>query len=122
MDNPYPTPDTTKKTEQEINAEKMGKTRPDLLPACAILGAGKVMGYGFRKHGNCTWRIAGTEQAEVSTHTASALRHVLEYLENPDAVEDGSGLPVLYHALSQIAIAIDCHENPARERSGKGCP
>lgn len=110
-------PEPERKTQAEIDQEKFGKPRPDLLPACAILGAGKVMGYGFRKHGNCTWRIAGTEQADPQTHYASALRHLLEYGDNPNAIEEGSGLPVLYHALSQIAILIDCIDNPAAHDS-----
>jgi len=104
----------TTKTEAEINAEKASKSRPDKLPACALMGGGLVMAYGLQKHGNCTWRVAGTEQADPETHIASAYRHVLEWLDDPSAVEAGSRLPVLYHALSQIAIAIDCIENPAK--------
>lgn len=148
----------TTKTEQEINDEKLHKTRPDLLPAgplqvlypkdradvgclwayrdtgdcrylrqlafeiiaqlggppTALLLAGRVMGYGFRKHGDCTWRVAGTEQAEVRTHIASAERHLLEHWQDPDAVEEGSGLPVLHHALSQVLIALDLLLDPPK--------
>lgn len=100
------------KTREEIDAEKALKPRPDLLPARAILGAGKVMAYGASKHGNCTWRVAGTKQADPQEHLASAYRHLLEFMENPKAVEEGSGLPVLYHCLSQVAILIDLVENP----------
>lgn len=91
--------------------------------AAALLKAGEVMGYGFRKHGRCTWRVAGTEQADPQTHYASAVRHVLERIENPDASEEGSGKPVLYHALAQIIIAIDLLENPPKiegENDGAG--
>jgi hypothetical protein len=108
------------KSMQEIDAEKHDKPRPDLLPASALLAAGKVMAYGFKKHGNCTWKVPGTEQAKPETHIASAYRHLLEYQNNPDAVEEGSGLPVLYHALAQIAIAIDCIENPPVPYDGLG--
>lgn len=162
------------KTEQEINAEKAAKPRPDLLPARALqaidrampetdytsdrdhvldalreliafrescgvarlavaavhvawvlgepecdgafafacMAGGRVMGYGFRKHGNCTWRVAGTEQADPQTHVASAERHLLEYLIDPEAREDGSGLPVLEHAFSQLCITIDLVLDP----------
>lgn len=160
------------KTEQEINAEKLGKPRPDLLPAraltqgarglshfhrqpfstedtgnasCALyflrvfrevlgetnlraalvhtsnalggwhqacMAGGRVMGYGFRKHGDCTWRVAGTEQADPQTHIASAERHLLEYLIDPEAREEGSGLPVLEHAFSQLCITLDLVLDP----------
>ena len=101
------------RSRSEIDAEKRDKPRPDLLPPRALLGAGAVMAYGLTKHGHCTWRVAGTEQAEPETHLASAMRHLLEHHADPSAVEYGSGLPVLYHALCQIAIAIDCIEDPA---------
>lgn len=166
------------KTEQEINAEKAAKPRPDLVPAQALLqvlsatdawrdhgaqntdyalmalllfrqkcsvdflvaagaclvhalggkaaahmAGGRVMGYGFRKHGNCTWRVAGSEQADVQTHIASAERHLIERMENAGAVEEGSGLPVLEHAFSQVCIAIDLMLDPPRllgENDGHG--
>lgn len=98
------------KTRQEIDNEKRHKGRPDLVPATAILRCGEVMGYGFRKHGDCTWRKEGTEQADVKTHLASAVRHLLERLEDSEAVEEGSGMPVLWHCMAQIAIAIDLDE------------
>lgn len=96
------------KSQQEIDAEKAAKPRPDLIPGSATLAEGAVDAYGFFKHGPCTWKIAGTEQADPQTHIASACRHIAEYLDNPDAVEAGSGLPVLWHARAQIGIAIDC--------------
>lgn len=100
------------RTEAEINAEKASKPRPDLVPARALHGAAMVMGYGFRKHGVCTWRVAGTEQADPQTHWASLLRHLIEFALDPYARESGSGYPVLWHALSQLAILIDLVENP----------
>lgn len=95
---------------EQVNAEKALKPRPDLLPAFALLAAGRVQAYGWHKHGDCTWKNEGTEQAKPETHLASAMRHLLEHLEDPEAVEEGSRLPVLWHALCQIAIAIDCIE------------
>lgn len=173
------------KTEQEINAEKAHKPRPDLVPARALLAlfseplelvagepsarvldawhllvkyradvhlsdllqavaavvaaiaadghvrayatammaAGQVMGYGARKHGDCTWRVAGTDQANPQSHVASAERHLLEYLADPSACEEGSGLPVLYHALSQLLIVADLVLDPPQrlgENDGHG--
>lgn len=98
------------RTREEIDAEKAHKPRPDLLPAHALLCAGRAMGYGYRKHGDCTWREPGTEQADPRTHIASAMRHLLEHLHDADACEEGSGLPVLWHAAAQILIAVECTE------------
>lgn len=159
------------KSQAEIDAEKAGKPRPDLLPARALIKldaycsddsvpdnhepravcrdallslrafrqyvdidyaiaamacvadllggpyyaamrGGAVMGYGYRKHGRCTWRVAGTEQADPQTHLASAERHLLEWLIDCNATEEGSGFPVLWHAFSQLAILIDLWLDP----------
>lgn len=102
------------KTREQIEAEKATKPRPDLIPARAIYGGGRVMGYGFKKHGVCTWRVAETEQADPQTHLASLERHINEFKLDPSAREEGSGMPVLWHAFAQLAILIDLVENPAR--------
>jgi len=99
-------------SREQVDAEKALKPRPDLLPARALLGAGKAMAYGRAKHGNRTWRVPDTEQATVECHAASAMRHFLDYLLDPNAIEEGSGLPVLYHLLCQVSIMIDLHEDP----------
>ncbi len=101
------------KSEKEINSEKAAKPRPDLIPGSAMLAMGSVMAYGWNKHGDCTWKNEGTEQADPRTHIASASRHLAEYLDNPKTTEEGSGLSVLWHAASQLAIAIDCESRAA---------
>lgn len=104
-------------TAAEVSAEKAAKPRPDLAPAIAIMGLAHVLAYGFRKHGVCTWRVAGSEQADPQTHLASLERHILEFKLDPNAREEGSGFPVLWHALAQLAILIDLMEDPPT-RSG----
>lgn len=99
-------------SREQVDAEKALKPRPDLLPARALLGGGKAMAYGRAKHGRCTWRVPGTEQATVECHAASAFRHLLDFLLDPNAVEAGSKLSVLYHLLAQVSIMIDLHEDP----------
>lgn len=98
------------KTREEIDAEKAHKSRPDLLPANAIMAAGEVMGYGLRKHGNRTWRIAGTEQADPRTHLASLMRHLLAAIDDPAAIDDESGFPHLACVITQACIAYDCEQ------------
>lgn len=79
-----------------------------------LLNCGAVMGYGFRKHGRCTWRVAGTEQADPQTHYASGVRHVLERMADQDAREEGSGFPVLWHAGYQFLITLDLLVDPPK--------
>jgi hypothetical protein len=79
-----------------------------------LLHCGEVMGYGFRKHGWCTWRVAGTEQADPQTHYASGVRHVLERMADPDKREEGSGKPVLWHAGAQFLITANLLADPPK--------
>lgn len=83
----------------------------DVAAGHALLDVGAVMAVGFVKHGPCTWRVAGTSQAEPQTHYACACRHVAEALAGRDADPD-SGRPPLVHALAQIAILIDLLVDP----------
>lgn len=97
--------------EETINAEKARKPRPDLVPARAIMAAGRSMAYGAAKHGDCTWRIAGTEQADVRTHVASFSRHWLAWLSG-EQTDAESGLAHLDCAMAQLAIVVDLVEDP----------
>lgn len=96
------------RTQAEIDAEKSAKSRPDLLPASALMAAGRVMAYGLAKHGPCTWRVAGTEQADSRTHVASMVRHALEVANDIDALDPESGLEQLACVITQACIAYDC--------------
>ena len=79
--------------------------------ADALMKAGEIMGVGFRKHGPCTWRIAGTEQADPQTHYASFVRHLLEY-EGGVTTDPDSGRHPLLHAVCQLAIMINLLDDP----------
>lgn len=76
-----------------------------------LLAAGKVMALGLIKHGKCTWRVAGTEQASPQCHYASACRHMAEALAGLEADPD-SGRPPAVHILTQIPILIDLLVDP----------
>lgn len=91
-----------------IDAEKAAKSRPDLLPGHAALAKGDVQAFGLAKHGPCTWREKGTEQADPRTHLASASRHAALVFDDPWSTDDQSGLLHLAHLGAQIDIALDC--------------
>ena len=84
----------------------IAKTRAEVL-----LLVGEIMGVGLRKHGPCTWRVAGTEQADPQTHYASAVRHMLEHCAGIKADPDSGRHPLL-HAVCQIAIMINLLDDP----------
>lgn len=84
---------------------------PERAVGKALLVAGEVMAVGLRKHGRCTWRVAGTQQAEPQCHYASACRHLAETLAGLEADKD-SGRPPVVHLLTQIPILIDLLVDP----------
>lgn len=44
------------------------------------------------------------KKVEVSRYREALLRHVLRYIDNPDGVDDESGLPHLYHVATNVAF------------------
>jgi hypothetical protein len=76
-----------------------------------LLAAGEVMAVGLRKHGKCTWRMAGTEQADPQCHYASACRHTAEELAGLERDPDSGRRPAV-HMLTQIPILIDLLVDP----------
>lgn len=79
--------------------------------AAVLMLAGEIMGVGLRKHGPCTWRVAGTEQADPQCHYASLMRHLLEHAAGIKADPDSGKHPLL-HAVCQIAIMINLLDDP----------
>ncbi|MEL6705868.1 MAG: dATP/dGTP diphosphohydrolase domain-containing protein [Bacteroidota bacterium] len=104
-------------TAQEVSDEKAMKPRPDLIPGEALLAIGKTLGYGFDKHGVQTWKEPENPQADPAVHLASAMRHIVEYQIDPNATEEGSGMPVLWHAAAQLCILIDCIERKKKQET-----
>lgn len=88
---------------------KTEKPRIDLVPPLAIRAIAWAMTHGVKEHGERKWRGAGTDPG---TRLASLLRHLNEYQIDPNATEENSGLPVLWHALAQLAIMVDLVEDP----------
>ena len=76
-----------------------------------LIEVGEIMAMGWRKHGPCTWRVAGTEQADPQTHFAGAIRHMLEAAAGR-AVDPDSGKDPLLHAICQLAITYDLVTDP----------
>lgn len=77
-----------------------GKPRPSLVPVEAIEAIMRTREYGMRKYGDAEdWRSIDAER----WHDA-LLRHVLAMWENPIAIDFESGLPALWHVITNAAF------------------
>ena len=84
---------------QEAKADK-GKAQLTLVPRRIIWDIAAIRMYGNQKYGSPdNWK-----QVEVSRYRDAAFRHFLAYLDNPDAVDEESGLPHLWHLACNISF------------------
>lgn len=84
---------------QEAKADA-GKVQLTLVPRRIIWDIAAIRMYGNQKYGDPeNWR-----QVEVSRYRDAAFRHFLAYLDNPDAVDEESGLPHLWHLACNISF------------------
>lgn len=88
------------KTDQTIKADA-GKARLDLVPHGIIWAIARVREYGCNKYPGSTenWR-----DVETWRYRAAAFRHLLRYLEDPQGLDEESGLPHLWHLACNVAF------------------
>jgi len=87
------------------------KPRPDLLPARALLEAGRAMAQRTDRDD----AVPGWRSIPVEKYRASLARHVLAYLAG-ETVDADSGLDPLAHVITNAAILLE------RRRSTKEAP
>ena len=92
-----------------------GKPRLTLVPMRIMWDIAEVREYGCRKYpagGVNNWR-----QVEIERYREAAFRHFLRYLDDPQGVDEESGLPHLYHLVCNLAFICDLeHLNAEIER------
>ena len=95
---------------QEAKADA-GKPRLTLVPRRIIWDIAAVRMYGNLKYPNGgpeNWR-----QVEPERYRDAAYRHWLAYLDDPEGVDEESGLPHLWHLACNIAFLCEMEEiNP----------
>lgn len=95
-----------------------GKPRVDLVPTSAIIAMSDVLTFGAQKYAENNWR----KGMKHSICYASAMRHLLKYWSGEDK-DSESGLPHLYHVLTNIAFLIEyqtsCPEKDDRFEKNK---
>lgn len=79
-----------------------GKLRPTLVPPKIIWAITKVREFGCTKYKDPdNWR-----RVEPQRYRDAAYRHWLAYLENVDSIDEESGLPSLWHLLTDIGFLV----------------
>lgn len=87
------------KKNQDAKADN-GKPKLSLVPSAIIYDIAKVREYGTKKyHDPENWR-----QVEPQRYRDAAYRHFLAYINDPDGVDEESGLPHLAHLACNIAF------------------
>ena len=90
-----------------------GKSRPDLIPAGALLEVGKVLEYGARKYAANSWKTVPNAEER---YVAAMMRHGLQHQQAlqhelttgclADTTDDESHLEHLAHAACNALFAL----------------
>lgn len=79
-----------------------GKPRPTLVPPKIIWAITCVREFGCKKYKDPdNWK-----KVEPQRYRDAAYRHWLAYLENVDSIDEESGLPSLWHLLTDIGFLV----------------
>jgi len=96
--------------DQQAKADA-GKPRLSLVPSELIRAVATVREYGNRKYGSPdNWR-----RVEVERYRDAAYRHLLDYIDDPDSVDQESGLPHLWHLACNVAFLCALEKTERRE-------
>lgn len=88
------------------------KPRLDLVPPAIIEAVGAVRTYGIQKYKDPNnWK-----KVEPERYRAALMRHLCKYLRNPQAKDEESGLPHLWHVACNIAFLCELEGERDDER------
>lgn len=86
----------------QIAKRDAGKPRPTLVPTRIIWAITRVREFGCKKYKDPdNWK-----RVEPQRYRDAAYRHWLAYLENTDSIDEESGLPSLWHLLTDIGFLV----------------
>jgi len=92
-----------------------GKPRTDLLPPRTLLEIAKVLSFGAQKYDPNNWKKVEDLQAR---YTAAALRHLMDHMVDPDAVDAESGIDTLAHAICCLMFKLEDKLEKASKSQG----
>ena len=88
-----------------------GKLRLSLVPPEIITAVAEVREYGKRKYADAEdWRSVPREKWQEAL-----LRHVLAMWDNPLAIDEESGLPVIWHVATNVAFLCSAYKRELEE-------
>lgn len=88
-----------------------GKPRPSLVPVEAIEAIMQVREFGMQKYGAAEdWR-----KVEPRRWLDALLRHALHIWDNPLAIDDESGLPALWHVITNGSFLCAAYKEKLQE-------
>lgn len=109
MTEPFTRSIKTEATNQDAKSDA-GKVRPSLVPPSLIWAVAEVREYGTAKyHDPENWR-----QVEPQRYRDALFRHLLKYLDDPQSVDNESGLPHLWHVACNVAFLIEMSQDKDR--------
>lgn len=76
-----------------------GKPRLALVPPEAIEAIGIVMTHGAKKYGEASYKNVAPER-----HRDAMMRHICKWLKDPHGLDEDSGLPHLWHIITNAAF------------------
>lgn len=97
----------TETNDQRAKADA-GKPQLTLVPRRIIWAIAKVRMYGNKKYGDPeNWR-----QVEKERYRDAMMRHMLQYLDDPDGVDEESGIKHLHHLACNVAFLCEMEAKP----------
>lgn len=85
--------------DQTIKSDA-GKPRLSLVPRKIIFDIARVREYGVNKYGDAeNWK-----SVEIERYRDAAFRHFMAYLDDPNGVDEESGIKHLSHLACNIAF------------------
>lgn len=85
-----------------------GKARLTLVPTKIIYAIARIREYGNKKYpagGSDNWRTVEPER-----YRDAAYRHFLSYLDDPQGLDEESGLPHLWHLACNVAFLCELED------------
>lgn len=85
--------------DQEAKADS-GKARLTLVPRQILFDIARIREYGNRKyHSPDNWKTV-----EIGRYRDAMMRHMCAYLDDPQGVDEESGMPHLWHLACNVAF------------------
>ena len=93
------------KTDQAVKADS-GKPQLTLVPRQILFDIARVREYGTKKYGDPdNWK-----KVEIQRYRDAAFRHFMAYLDDPQGLDEESGLPHLSHLACNIAFLCELEQ------------